>query len=82
MRPSSPDQLAQTVRCAADFGATIVVQSTGHGAGRPIIGEQILLDTSAMNGVAIDPSTRTAQVGAGAKWSVVQEAAWQHRLLG
>lgn len=82
VRPSSPDQLAQTVKCAAAFGATIVVQSTGHGAGRPIIGDKILLDTSAMNAVAINPSTRTAQAGAGARWRAVQEAAWQHGLLG
>lgn len=82
VRPSSPDQLAQTVKCAATFGATIVVQSTGHRAGRPIIGDKILLDTSAMNAVAVDPIARTAQVEAGARWRVVQEAAWQHRLLG
>jgi len=60
----------------------IVVQATGHGAGAPVDGTTVLFDTSALDGVTIDPESRVATVGAGATWGAVNAAAEKHGLLG
>lgn len=60
----------------------VVVQATGHGAGAPVGDGAVLLDTSRLTDVSIDPRTRVAVVGAGATWSTVNAAAEQHGLLG
>lgn len=60
----------------------IVPQATGHGAGAPVGEGAVLLDTSALTDISIDPVRRVAQVGAGATWSAVNTAAEQHGLLG
>ena len=60
----------------------VVPQATGHGAGATVDERAVLFDTSALDGVSIDPDTRVATVGAGATWAVVNAAAQQHGLLG
>ncbi|MFI7231504.1 FAD-binding oxidoreductase [Nonomuraea angiospora] len=60
----------------------IVPQATGHGAGAPVGKGSVLLDTSRLADVSIDPESRVAVVGAGATWSAVNAAAEQHGLLG
>ena len=75
VRPASAEQVAQVVKIAWQFGAQVVVQATGHGAGRPVTDDQVLLDTSALTDVSVNVTRRTAQVGAGAMWPAVQEAA-------
>jgi FAD binding domain len=82
VRPHSAEQAAQTVKCAWRFGFTVAVQATGHGAGSQIGDEQLMLDTSALTGVTVDPIAGTARVGAGARWPAVQEAALPRGLLG
>lgn len=71
-------------RCAADVaaavrfgimtGSPVAVQGTGHGAVRPVEGG-VLVTTSRMQELCVDPVTRTARVGAGVKWARVIEAA-------
>jgi hypothetical protein len=61
---------------------TAVPQATGHGAGATVDEDVVLIDTSRLNAVAIDPRSRVATVGAGATWSAVNAAAEQHGLLG
>jgi FAD/FMN-containing dehydrogenase len=75
VRPRTAVELARTVRCLAAFDNPIVVQATGHGAGQPVAGEDVLIDTSRLNTVTSDAGTRTARVGAGAMWPAVQRGA-------
>ncbi|WP_157974225.1 FAD-binding oxidoreductase, partial [Desertihabitans aurantiacus] len=60
----------------------VVPQATGHGAGAPVTDDTVLLDTSGLADVAIDPDARVATVGAGATWATVNAAAERHGLLG
>ncbi len=75
-------EISSVVAIAAAHGLRVVVQATGHGAGEAVTDDEILLDTSAMNTVAVDAGTRTARVGAGVTWPAVQNAAMRHGLLG
>ena len=59
----------------------VVPQATGHGAGAVVDEGVVLLDTSRLTDVTVDPDTRTAVVGAGATWSQVNAVAEQHGLL-
>lgn len=85
---TSPAQLTRAVEQvnAVMRGAgevlEIVPQATGHGAGAPVGRQQVLLDTSRLADVVVDPARRTATVGAGATWSSVNAAAERHGLLG
>lgn len=60
----------------------IVPQATGHGAGALVGAGAVLLDTSRLTDVVVDPASRVATVGAGATWSAVNAAAERHGLLG
>jgi FAD/FMN-containing dehydrogenase len=82
VRPRSAEQVAQTLRIATRSNVTVVVQATGHGAGRPVGNDQLLLDTSALTGVTVDATSGTARIEAGSMWPAVQEAAFAHGLLG
>lgn len=78
------DALAATAALeqSADGPLEVVVQATGHGAGAEVGERTVLLDTSGLDSVVIDPAARTATVGAGATWSGVNAAAERHGLLG
>ena len=70
-----------TVAFAREHGLRIAPQGTGHGAAA--LGDldgTILLRTSRMRGVEIDPQARIARVEAGALWIDVVEAAAEHGL--
>lgn len=82
VRALSPDDVACAITVASRSGKRVIVQATGHGAAAPIDAEAVLLDTSALDTVAVDASTRTARVGPGAMWPAVQAAAAPHGLLG
>lgn len=74
---------AQDVRAAlefaADAGARVAVQATGHGRTTALEGG-VLINTRRMSGVHVDARTRTARVEAGASWQQVIEAAAPHGL--
>lgn len=76
---TTPEDVAGTVRFAAEHGFTVAVQSTGHGA-LGVGDETILVQTSAMKHCEIDVLNRTARVGAGARWQDVIAAAAPHGL--
>jgi FAD/FMN-containing dehydrogenase len=79
---SAADVVA-TVRFAAANGLRIAPQSTGHGAtSMGDVAETILLKTSRLTAVAVDPTERTATVEAGALWSDVVAPAAEHGLVG
>ena len=63
------------VRLARAEGRGVGVMATGHGVATAVDGG-VLVNTSRMRGVAIDPAARTARVAAGARWSdVIPDAA-------
>ena len=77
------DDVAATVRFARDNGLRVAVQATGHAAlGIASFEDTILLKTSRMNGVEVDPDARRARVDAGAIWGDVAAAAAGHGLAG
>jgi FAD/FMN-containing dehydrogenase len=79
----SAADIAATVRFAAANGLRVAPQSTGHGAtSMGDLADTILLKTSRLTGVAIDPAARIAMVEAGALWSDVVAPAAEHGLVG
>ena len=64
---------------AADHDLTITVLATGHGQPRNCKGGMVIR-TSVMNTVEVDPASRTAKVGGGALWADVIGAAYPHGL--
>jgi FAD/FMN-containing dehydrogenase len=80
--------LAETVRdvqtvvaAARDLGLRVAPQSTGHNAA-PLgaLDGTILLKTSALRGVTIDPDAQIARAEAGAQWQDVTPAAAKYGL--
>ncbi|MCK8435670.1 FAD-binding oxidoreductase [Streptomyces sp. D2-8] len=78
---TGPDDVVTAMRWANATRTPVAVQATGHGANFPI--EQgLLINTTRMTDVQVDPTTRTARIAAGAKWSHVMAAAAPHGLAG
>jgi len=75
------DDVAATVRAARQLGLCVVPQSTGHAAGTvETPADSILLRTTRMDDIEIDPGTGRARVGAGASLGAVAAAAAEHGL--
>ena len=76
VRVASADDVAETVRYAAQRGLRIAPQSTGHNAG-PIDGleDALLVRTDALQEVRIDVAARRARVGSGVRWAAVSDPA-------
>ena len=66
---------------AREEGLGVGVMATGHGVAAPADGG-VLVNTSRMRGVRVDPETRTARVEAGAKWADLVPEAATHGLAG
>jgi FAD/FMN-containing dehydrogenase len=80
--PAFPDEVAEVLRAAAVAGLAVAPQGTGHGA-PPLEGrlaEAVLVRTSAMAELTVDPVRRTARVGAGVLWGDLADAAGRHGL--
>ena len=75
------DDVAATVRFAAENGLRVAAQGTGHGAAplAPLEGT-ILLKTERMRGVEVDPDARTARVEAGVWGAELGQTAGEHGL--
>ncbi|WP_077488287.1 FAD-binding oxidoreductase [Sinomonas mesophila] len=71
--------IVATVRWASLNEVPLAVQATGHGAERSLAGG-ILLSTTRLRSVVVDPLARTATVGAGTRWREVIDAAAAHGL--
>ena len=79
--PRSAADVVAIVRFAREQGLRVAPQGTGHGAAAlGDLEDTILLKTSLLRGVAIDPERRIARVEAGAIWIEVVEAAAAHGL--
>src|SRR3954454_24418505 len=64
--PADASEVADLVRAARDAGLRVAAQATGHNAG-PLgsLEGTVLVKTSGLGGVEIDPLRRFARVGAG-----------------
>jgi FAD/FMN-containing dehydrogenase len=69
------------VRLAREQGLGVGVMATGHGVAAPADGG-VLINTSRMKGVHVDPETRAARVEAGVKWADLAPEAAAHGLAG
>ncbi len=69
----------EAVRFADTHDLTIHVQATGHGTHETIT-DGLLISTRRLDGLRIDPSLRTASIGAGLRWRPVVDAAAPHGL--
>jgi FAD/FMN-containing dehydrogenase len=80
--PDSARDVQLVVDAARVLGLRVAPQSTGHNAG-PVgdLAGTILLKTSRMRGVHIDPVARVARVESGAMWMDVTPAAAAHGLV-
>ena len=67
------------VRFAAEHGLAIAVLATGHQAIVPADGA-VLITTSRMATIAVDPEARTVRIEAGVRWQQVVDAAAEHGL--
>lgn len=75
------DDIADLVRFASAKGISIATQPSGHGAtGRAT--DAILLRTTRLDTIDIDPAAMTARVGAGVRSGELQRAAAVHGLTG
>src|SRR5215469_13299959 len=79
--PRSAADVAAAVSFARQRGLRVAAQGTGHNAEplRSLTGT-LLIETSKMRQVAIDPAAMTARAAAGASWGDVTTAAAQHGL--
>ncbi|MFR9801219.1 FAD-binding oxidoreductase [Pseudonocardia sp. RS010] len=71
---TSTADVAAAVRHAAATGRKVAVQATGHGLTGELFGT-VLVTTTRMDDVRIDPLRRRAVVGAGVRWRAVIDAA-------
>ena len=73
--------VAATIKFAREHDLRVAPQGTGHGAAAlgPLT-DTILIKTTRMRGVAIDPVARIARAEAGALWMDVTAAAAEHGL--
>lgn len=75
------DHVVQAVRKARAEGLGVGVMATGHGTGFAVRGG-MLINTSAMRDLIVDPVSRTARVEAGVTWAELNGRASQHGLIG
>jgi hypothetical protein len=80
-QPENADEVAAVVRAAAAAGMRVAPQGTGHNS-NPLndLSRTVLLTTSRMNAIRIDPDTRSARAEAGAVWLPIAELAGKHGL--
>jgi FAD/FMN-containing dehydrogenase len=80
VRAATAGDVVAAVKLAAQRDLAIAVQSTGHGTIVAADGA-VLIDTSALDEVRVDRSTRRARIGAGARWGAVTAVAEPHGLI-
>jgi FAD/FMN-containing dehydrogenase len=67
--------VVEAVRFARRHPMPLSIRGGGHQvAGSAVCDDGLVVDLSAMNGVHVDPHTRTTRVQAGARWADVDRA--------
>ncbi len=77
--PENAQDVVTSVQFAREHNLGIGIQSTGHGVQHPA-DNQMLIVSSRLASVQIDPETRTARLGAGVLWKQVLDATAQYGL--
>ncbi len=79
--PGGAEEVATVVGFAREAGLRVAPQRTGHNAG-PLgsLERTLLLKTTRLDRVHVDPASRCARVGAGARWEDVVPLASEHGL--
>jgi FAD/FMN-containing dehydrogenase len=80
VQATGPDDVRAAVDLAAADHRPVAVKATGHGVTVPAADDAVLITTQRMDGVRIDPATRTARIEAGVRWGQVIEQAAAHGL--
>lgn len=75
----SVEDVVAAVGYARQAGLTVAIQATGHGVTVPAH-ESLLLVTSGLDSLSVDPAEGTATVGAGLTWAPILAAAQRHGL--
>jgi FAD/FMN-containing dehydrogenase len=80
-RCADPDDVAATVRFAADRGMLLAVRGGGHnGAGLGTCDDGVVIDLSPLKEIEVNPQARTVRVGGGCTWGEVDRATNEHGL--
>jgi FAD/FMN-containing dehydrogenase len=79
--PRSPEEVVAAVNVARERGLRVAAQGTGHSAASlgPLAGT-MLIKTSRMRGLSVDPAAGIARAEAGVTWGEVVERAAGHGL--
>lgn len=77
---TSPEDVALAVRGAGRLGLNIAVLNTGHGPVLPATEDTLMITTSRMSDITIDPDAQTARVQAGARFGQLVTDAAAHGL--
>ncbi|NYI88434.1 FAD/FMN-containing dehydrogenase [Amycolatopsis endophytica] len=81
VRPSGPRDVATALAAARASGLEVSVRGGGHNVGGAAVGDDgLTIDLSTLSDVSVDPETRTARVGGGARWQQVDTATQGHGL--
>jgi hypothetical protein len=78
--PESADDVAAAVSFARERGLAVAAQGSGHNASPLDLSGALLLKTTRMTGVEVDPEARRARIAAGTLSAEVAEAAQEHGL--
>ncbi|MEU4624737.1 FAD-binding oxidoreductase [Actinoplanes sp. NPDC023801] len=78
---ATADDVRTAILAAREHALPFAVQATGHGTVVSADGA-LLLKTTALNSVEVDPQRRVARVGPGAVWADVNRAAARYGLAG
>jgi hypothetical protein len=76
---ATEQDVVEAVRFAAEHGLPVRLHATGHGAATPTT-DGVVVGTSGLAGVEVDPAARVARIGAGTRWQAVVDAVAQHGL--
>ncbi|WP_330179024.1 FAD-binding oxidoreductase [Nocardia sp. NBC_01503] len=81
VQPASAAGVARALLHARRHGLDITVRGGGHNyAGHAVADDAMLIDLGALDGITIDPVSKTAKVGGGATWAQVDAATAEHAL--
>jgi FAD/FMN-containing dehydrogenase len=80
-QPANSTDVAAAVKFAVEHDLLVSVKGGGHAAsGHAVCEGGLMIDLSLLNEVTVDPKTKTAVAGGGAKWGELDGATQEHGL--
>jgi len=81
-RCTSRADVVAALAAAREYRPAVSIRGGGHQvAGSAVCDDGLVIDLSTMTGVDVDPHTRTARVGPGARWADVNRETQRHGLV-